>query len=499
MTRYNSSAYATLSKLSSIWRFLRSFFRFPLLFLLLAALAGCVTTANEGSEPLAEIGNSHDAINTARLTLFLNLKDPIGPEIRLELKNFEVLADQVWLPLAEGPLTLDSGKIAASQVFLGGRAMPPGRYDRLRFTVSESSFRQGKGGYKTVATDPFDVELKFSSPLLVEKGESQSLFITWDVLRTLEHAGGLYPVMTIAPPLRQLFVDLVYVACPAINTIFVIRCDKNWVVDSFGVQGYPTYIALDPDSSNQRLFVLASRESSIKTVELNSQRVVDSFPVPLATEPSFMTISPDGQWGYVLDERQNYLSRVDLQSGDLLARRRVDYEPRYVAYLANRNVLAVSSVISQSVTFYDPLDLNEVGSSIHTGSSPDGLLVSNNQLFIAENGANTVSVYDLANRQMQSRINVGFGPRRLLDNGSQIYVSNYNSGSLSVIYPGQFELDRDILGLGRPLEMVFDRNYLSIYVGDGQKAGLAVIDSNINQLKGYIKFGARPLGLAIIQ
>ncbi|MEJ2691201.1 MAG: YncE family protein [Deltaproteobacteria bacterium] len=469
-----------------------------LLFLLLAVLTGCVPTVKESSEPLADLGNEQDTVNTARLSLFLNLKDPTGPGIRLELKDLEVLADQIWLPVTSGPLLLDSEKIADSQVFLGGRAMPPGRYDRLRFTVSQSSLRQANGEYKTVTTDPYLMDLVLSTPLLLDKDDSRSLFITWDARGSLEGPSGLHPVMAVSPPLRQLFIDLVYVACPDINTIFIIRSDKNWVADSFGVKGHPTYIAMDPDPSNQRLYVLAARESRIKTVELNSQRVVDSFPIPLAIEPSFMTISPDGQWVYVLDESQNYLSRLDLESGRLLDRVRLGYEPQYVAYLADQNFLAVSSVISQTVSFRDPQNLSEVG-SVHTGSSPDGLLVSNNLLYIAERGANTVSVVDLTMNKIQSRVDVGLGPRRLLDNGSQIYVSNYDDGSLSVIYPGQLEVGREIYGLGRPLEMVYDQNYRRIYVGDEKEAGLAIIDSNINQLKGYIKLGARPLGLAIIQ
>ena len=342
------------------------------------------------------------------------------------------------------------------------------------------------------------MELALTSPLLFDKDDSQCLFITWDVLQSLEGLRDSRLAMTISPSIRQLFVNLVYVSCPDIDTVFVIRSDKNWVADSFGIRGGPTYIALAPDPTRRLLYALASRESRIKVVELNSQRVVDSFPIPLIRDASFMVISPDGQWAYVLDKRESYLSRMDLESGTLLARVRVGYEPQYLAYLVDKDLLAVSSVISQEVSFRDPLTLNQVG-SIPTGNSPDGLLLAGNQLYIAESGANTVAIFDFTRNLIQSRIDVGFSPRRLLNNDSQFYVSNYDSGSLSVIYPGQLGVSREIVGLGRPLEMIYDTTNRWIYVADEKQAGLAIVDSTVNQLMGYITLGARPLGLAIIQ
>lgn len=511
MTRNNSPTYSTHRKASaacrfplatfrvslSVFRFLLPACRLALVFLLLAVLAGCVPTIKEAGEPEVDFGTAQDAVNTARLNFFLNLKEPDSPEVQFELTNLEVLAGETWLPVSKGPLLLDSEKIAARQVFLGARPVMPGRYARLRFTVEKSFFRQG-GKYTSVPVDPYTVELALSSPVALDKGDSQSLFVIWDVRKSLEGPKGVYPVMAMVQASRQLFDNLVYVACPDIGTIFVVRCDKDWVADSFGITGRPTYLAMDPNSADRRLYVLAAGESRIKIVELNSQRIVDSYSIPLAVQPSLMVVSPDGKSLYILDKGNSYLSLLDLESGRLITQVRMGFEPQYMTFLANKNVLAVSSVLSQTVTLHNPLTLQEVG-SIATGIAPDGLLLANNLLYIAENGSDAVSVFNFDNNLMQNQINVGFGPRRLLDVGGVIYVSNYDDGSLSVIYPGQFIVGRQIRGLGRPLEMISDQTYRRLYVGDEQEKGLAVIDSNINQLIRYIKFGARPLGLAIIQ
>jgi YVTN family beta-propeller protein len=144
------------------------------------------------------------------------------------------------------------------------------------------------------------------------------------------------------------------------------------------------------------------------------------------------------------------------------------------------------------------LTLAVVG-SIRTSSSPDGLFVTNNRLLIAESGANTVSVYDLATNRILTRVTVGITPRRLLDIGSQIYVSNYDEGSISVILSGQSAVGRVIPGLGRPLEMTFSETYQRLYVSDEQALGLAIIETVNDQFNGYISLGARPVGLAINQ
>jgi DNA-binding beta-propeller fold protein YncE len=395
-------------------------------------------------------------------------------------------------------MELDSKAIGSGQLFLGSRLVPFGNYERLRFRVLQRSLRRVDGSYKELSSDPATVEMSLSSPLVLRKGDSSSLFLTWDLNASLEGNDQIRPALTVDAPLRQLPTDLVYVACPDIDTIFVVRSDRDWVADSFGLKGYPTYLALDPESSGQRLYVLAAREAAIKVVDLSSQRVVDAFHIPLNETPTFMTISPDGTSAYVLDEKNSYLSRLNLVTGQLMGRVHVPYRPKFAVYLADRDLLAVSLGLSQKVTLRDPLTLAEVG-SIQTGSSPAGLIGSDGRLVVAESGANTVSVYDFNTRQFQSRLTVGFTPLRLFDSGSRIYVGNYDDGSLSVLFSGQGGVGREIIGLGQPLEMAYNQTYHRLYVGDEQEAGLAIIDTTTDQLRTYLRLGTRPLGMATLQ
>lgn len=469
-----------------------------LLFIAVILLGSCQAGIDSYSGPDVKINEDRVDNNNPRLNLFLTLKNTNGPGMRLDVKDFEVRVDRVWVPLGIAPMTFDSQKISATQLFLGSQSVLRGSYDHIRFTVTKSFLQGSSGKYELVTTDSYIVELELFPTVILNSEARQSFFLTWDVERSLENTGDLRPIMTVVSSLRQLNEELLYVTCPDIDTIFVIQRNRNWVVDSFGIPGKPTYMAISPDVDSQLLYVLASRKSRIEVVELNSLRIINSFPVPFIEEPEFMVISPDGQKSYVLDKRDNYLDCMELATGRLLSRVQLEeYGPEYAVFMADNNLLAISSDISQTVSFYDSNDLTQVA-KFETSDSPDGLLAYENRLYVAESGANTVSIFDLGNNIRQRSIAVGFNPRRLLNVEDRIYVSNYTGGSLSVIFPGQLSVGWEITGFGRPLEMVYDPKNLSIYIVDEEKRGVAIVDTTINKLKGYIILGEQPLDFAIV-
>ena len=468
--------------------------------LLLVILSGCMalpdtTTKVTKSFLMADMGKNPGY--TSRINCFLNLKDDQGPAIRLEVAGIEVVSDGFRLPIVKGPLKISSTEIRSGQLFLGSIPVPPGRYHRLSFSISKGEVQKSGGQYAVMTPEPFSLEVSLSADLNLEPGDSSTLLISWDSENSFRPDNTISPALTASPALKQIPLDIILVTCPDINTIFILRADKNWVVDSFGLTGGPTYMAVSP-GSNQLLYVLASRERMIKVINLSTYRTINFFPVPLNDDPSFMTISPDGGSAFLLDEQSGYLSRVNLTTGQSDARVLLNYRPKYAAYLNEENLLAVSLSLAQKVLLLDPESL-AVRGTITTGGAPDGIFVVDNQILIAEYGDNSVSIAELRGRGAQSRLAVGFGPRRLMGTGRQVFVSNYNDGSLSVLQPGQFGVIQEIYGLGRPLEMVFNQSYLRLYVADEKMAALAVINTNSKRLLGHIFLGAKPFDLKLIE
>ena len=188
---------------------------------------------------------------------------------------------------------------------------------------------------------------------------------------------------------------------------------------------------------------------------------------------------------------------MNLLSGEVMARSRLNYRPSHVLYLEQQNSLAVSLSLSQQVLLLDPLTL-ETRARISTGNSPQGLAVFLNHLDVAAAGDNTVSVIGLSGEE-NIRQNVGFRPRRVQVAGDQVFVSNYLDESLSVLVPGQLGVFRDIPEVGRVREMGYNEFYRKLYATDEKAGALAVIDVNSNRLVRRISLGAKPLDLLVVQ
>ncbi len=466
--------------------------------LAMAFLLCACTTAGDRAKIYHE-GNAALGGEGGRLSLFLNLKDLKGPHVWMRIQSIDALSDGIWYPVTTTPIDVGSSDIKTGQMFLARSIMPPGYYSRIRFHLGKAYMEKEDADRPFfLSLDRPAVEVGLVDAIRVEKGDSQSLFFTWDTGASLVNKAYFRPVIRVAPKLKHLVADLAYVACPDIDTVYVIRTDKNWVYDSFGVAGNPIYLVKDPKAPKERLYVLTAGDSGIKLVSPSANRLVATYRIPLTSRPVFMEISPDGRWGYIIDKQGGYLIRMDMRSGNLEARVRLGYEPGYIIYLEKYDLLAVSLALSQSVVLLDPMSLSQVY-AIPTGNRPEGLLALGDTLYVAERDSNSVLVFDLENHQVKRRISVGFSPRRLLYTDGLIYVSNYGSASISVLQPGQLGVARNIRVLGRPFEMASASNNNWIYVGNEKNGEITVLDPTSNKVAGHIVFGARPLGMVVIR
>ena len=93
------------------------------------------------------------------------------------------------------------------------------------------------------------------------------------------------PVLTIKKPFNPLTVNLLYVACPDIDTIFQVCTPKNNLCGSIGVKGRPTYLGID--KLRNRLLALVPDQRAIKIIDLVTNKVTNSLRIPLIVEPSY--------------------------------------------------------------------------------------------------------------------------------------------------------------------------------------------------------------------
>ena len=433
----------------------------------------------------------------ARLNSFFTLKDSRAPAVRMTIDEVSVLDGNYWLPLNSQPLTIDSEKLADAQMFLGAIVLPPGTYSEIRFSFTSFQMGDATGTWKDMNGVPATVEISLAETIHLAADDSVALFVSWDVQKSLTPGGGFEPILQATMATRQLPLDLLYVSCPDIDTIFIVRADTNRVVDAFGITGGPTWINALPTGGDGFLYVLAAQDRLVKVIDLATYRTVDFFPAPLNDAPTFMQVDAAGRVAFLLDDKSGYVSRMDLRSGYIEARTYLGFEPHFAIYIEEKNLLAVSLALSQKVQLLDADTLESRG-ELSTGGRPQGLLFTNDLLYVAEQGDDTVAIFDLNSRRNLGRIVVNQGPMRIADTDNQIYVSHRMASNVVALTPGQLSVFREITDLGRTTEMAYYPTFRRLYVVDERAGGLAIIDVNANLLIGRVEFGARPVGLAVL-
>lgn len=472
--------------------------RFSLLLLLalftLSSLAGCAPPGPGGG--YAQVQPVERADKKGRLSLFLNLKETEGPDLSMGITAVDLLAENgAWQNYYSQTVTARSGLIGEGQQFLARMALPPDKYTRIRLKLGEVQLNQD-GGKEPLSPESGEVVLELRDRLHIAEGDSRSLFLTWDTKSSLQE-GMFAPVLLIAPRLQKLIADVAYVACPDIDTVFMISIEKNRVIDSIGIPGGPAHLLQNRAFGRDRVFALTGSE--LISFSTFANEVIEKNNLTMTRKAVHMAFSPNGRWGYIIDQQRGSVLRMDMQAGAIVGQARLNYAPNYIVYQEEANLLAVSVGIAQNVVALDPESLKTMG-SISTGVNPDGLMSWEDKiLYIVETGSNSVMVYDFAVGAMVKRIRVGFMPRRIAHSDSFIYVTNPGSRSISVLQPGMLGVSRTISFPDGPLEMAYSSRHKWLYVGCEQGGRIAVIDPITNEMSGSIELGATPRGILVIE
>jgi DNA-binding beta-propeller fold protein YncE len=428
------------------------------------------------------------------VTIFLNLKEAAGPEVSMKITDVEVRSGNSWKTLSTPPMTINSAKVRGGQIIIARNGVAPGNYDSLRFVIQEAFVRSGSAQTPLVLADP-KVQLELDSGINVSRGDSHSFFITWDVAKSLIDSQGFTAGLNANVQSIPLLNNLLFVTCPELDTVYVVRTDKNWVISSIGVTGKPIYI--DTDRRKNLLYVLASEDYSIKVIDLTAFKQIDRYAVQLNSVPQFMTLDPGKNYAFVLDERGKSIVKVDLSTGEIVNEAKLNFHPRFATYLEGRRMLAVSAAETNYVYLLNPENFINAG-TVPVGSRPEGLLEFRNVLLVAESSSNSVSAYQIDSSSLNATANVSFSPMRLLLKSNQLYATSIGGGTVTTMFPGQLVVSREIYVGGKPLEITAAENNHWLYVGNGTQGGVSVIDETSNRVMGFIELETAPLGMAVI-
>lgn len=443
-------------------------------------------------------GSYSAVLGASNVSLFLNIHNPgATPNVSLKFSSIEVLVDEMWIPFSTVVSEVNNSDTKHTQRFLGREWLKGQLCRGIRVKVAALKLPSGLASASSSTSVSNDLEIMLQNPFVLEPGSRKTLFLEWDPAKSLLKSDLKETFLSAYPGLgNRISANLVYVACPDIDTVYVVRADKFQVVDAFVVNGKPSYLAVD--SLKKTIFVLSESLNKIKTYDTSTNFPISEINIALANAPNSMVINNTSQVAYVLDAL-GVLTSVDLATGNMLNRNRIGNRPNYICYISGLGKLAVSSSIDQTVYLLNPNTLT-VEDSIALGSAPLGLMGWGNYLYIAEGAANSVSIYDLSSRKILKSIHVGFGPYRFVASNNTIYVTNFGDGSISIMPGGQFSVSKEIAIGKSPREMVVAEKQRLLFVGEGDCDGsLAIVDTTANQVVGRVELGAKPAGIAVIE
>lgn len=470
------------------------------LFFLGLFLSGCLAVKKVSDQNLVCVVPS-GAENISLISFFLNLRRADGPHLNLEINAIEISSRGMWLPITLGTKVIDTKKIGAGQVALGQTTLEPGIYEKIRLTLSPDASITVADKRVDLPLAELRMEIPFSAPFNLGNEASETFLLNWDVEASLDGAASLKPLVIDLRAVRvsPITANRIYVACPDINTIYSVRADKRWVDRSFYVPGRPTYIAMD--DARQRLYVLCREDADIKVIDLVTSVITDVINLPMTFEPVFMRLDDASSHAFIIDDH-GVVSKVDLQSGNIVARKETGRKTSYIEHLPVSRSVAVSSGRDNRVYLLDD-DTLEVKGEIAISGKPAGLLAKDDYLYIAEEQADMVTIYDTRQRAKLKSLFAGHGPRRLIDQDNNIYAANAGGGTLSLLRTTNLRVVKEIPMGNEIYEMASSEKEQLVYIGKKIREDcggtLSVLDVTSNSIIDEIEIGSRPLGIVVGQ
>lgn len=142
-----------------------------------------------------------------------------------------------------------------------------------------------------------------------------------------------------------------------------------------------------------------------------------------------------------------------------------------------------------------------ITATIPVGNGPLGMAISPNGLrvYVTNFGSGSVSVIDTTTNTVTATVKVGSGPRgvEVTPNGLYVYVINYGDGTVSVIDTASNTVVHTITGLASPAGVGFSVDGLHAYVGDQRANAVLVIDTTSNTVTTAIPVGITPYNVTV--
>ena len=407
----------------------------------------------------------------------------------------------MWVDVAMDK-RLHSAELAERQIKLSEFYLPAGKYKRIKWRISEAKVTKVKESFDLAVPQageevPVDVEFSVSSR------KSQCLFAEWDPEQSVFKKYLFRPVLTMRRQGTELTRTLVYVTNADSDCVTIIDRLQDIVVATIAVGRAPAGIVASADG--RQIYVANSGAASISVID-TARNEVDHTITNFGDGPAELALSPARQRLYATNPGSDNVSVVDTVSRSVIGKISVGKRPCCIVVDEGRRKIYVTNTGSHTISVIDMYEDNyerAVEKTITVGLNPTGMVIHENELYVANSGSNSIYVMDIPLEPPytpKKTISVGQKPTRILSGlQERIYVSNANSNEISFVYPRMGLVDRSLSAGDLPLEMAIDRLRRKLYVVNATSEDVSVINLPTYTVKKVVQVGRNPHGIALIK
>lgn len=297
--------------------------------------------------------------------------------------------------------------------------------------------------------------------------------------------------------------EYAYVSNGGSNTVTVLDVVNLRQDRVIPVGNNPTGLAANP--TRNEIYVVNTGSDSVSVIDAEKKAVVATIPVRL--RPYFISVNAAGTRAYVANSGSNNVSVIDLVKRRVISTVGVGEAPGVAAISPDGETLVVSNRVGGSVSIVDATQPPE---SMHVrsvftgcpGATDVAILPDSSKAFVACSGGHQVMAIQLATPPQPKHkrapasqsaprkdallalLDVGETPLSLAlkPDGGEIYVANYDSGSISEIDTSTNEVGAAYFVGTHPVRALFANDDSTVYVSDFDADALSVFSADDGQL-----------------
>lgn len=315
------------------------------------------------------------------------------------------------------------------------------------------------------------------------------------------------------PDYPTRYREYAYVSNGGSNTVTVLDIVNVRQDRVIPVGSNPTGIAVNP--TRNEVYVVNSGSNSVSVIDAEKKRVVATIGV--RRQPYFIAVNAQGTRAYVANSGSNNVSVIDLAARREISVIGVGEAPGMAKISPDGRTLVVSNRISGSVSIVDATS-QRVRSVFGgcPGATDIAILPDSGKAFVACSGGTQVMDVQLASAPpalpskargnasepradaLLALLDVGKTPVSLAlkPDGGEIFVANYDSGSVSEIDTSTNEVGAAYLVGTHPARGLVSADNSTLYISDFDADSLGVFSVDDAQLVGAARTGDGPDAMA---